>query len=215
MIRLMIDGDSDARLVKECHPDTNPDIDHVEAAQRLEILKKAYSVLSNYSMKSEYDQYHRAPFQEVPFHSMRLQMQQDAALKQKTKDMPISRPFHERLKDKTYAFNYYADKHKRGGMRGNKVDTMNEVGYEEFVNQEQKMRQFKNEHNENIWNKYESALQTLGLCVMMSAAACYVAYDLYLVETSGGNTPEDIEGANRDYRDIVVAVNRLSRRGRI
>ena len=198
--------------MKECHPDTNPDIDHVESAQRLEILKRAYSVLSNYSMKSEYDQYHRAPFQEIPFHSMRLQMQHDATLKERAKDMPSSRSFHERLQDKTYQFNYYADKHKRGGMASNKVETMSEVGYEEFTDQERRMEQFSNEHNENIWNKYESALQSLGFFVMISAAACFVAYDLYLVESSGNSDEEDVGKAKSD---VVEMMNRWTRRGRV
>ena len=43
-------------------------------------------------------------------------MEHDAAEREKEKREPRWRSYHEKMEDKAYAFNYYADKHQRGGM---------------------------------------------------------------------------------------------------
>ena len=109
------------KLVKEYHPDTNPDIPNIESAEKLEKIKKAYSILGNASLKQQYDNYHRSVYRDIPFHSMRRVLEKEAEMEHKNKYKPETRSFHQKLNDKTYQFNYYADKHKKGGLRTNRV----------------------------------------------------------------------------------------------
>jgi len=153
-----------SKLVKEYHPDTNREIDHVESAHKLDKLRKAYSVLSNAASKHEYDKYHRAPFQDIPFHSMREKLHNDQDEKRKTQETQwVS--YHEKLQDKTYRFNYYAEKHQRGGMKTSKLET-NEVEYD-------------NAEVGNVWSNNQQRLNTLAYVLVIGMAIGYVVCDRF------------------------------------
>eukprot|EP01083_Nonionella_stella_P041535 112560_1 len=100
------------RLVKECHPDKNPHIHHVESAAKLAKLKKAHSILTNPTLKSAYDN------QFVP-------LKQDKNINHKSKS---SVSYYQKLQNKTYEFNYYAAKHSKGGIGYDNRTALNHLG---------------------------------------------------------------------------------------
>ena len=73
-------------------------------------------------------------------------MEYDAMERDKAKREPPSRSYHEKMEDKTYAFNYYADKHQRGGLESDQRGGTNrdETGEGERSKHEKMLRNAMN-----------------------------------------------------------------------
>ena len=163
-------------MVKQHHPDTSS-IDHIEAAKKLESLKKAYSVLSSPTLRQEYDLQNKAGYQDVPFYSMKAAMNES---KQKEEE-PSTLSYHERLKDKTYQFNYYATTHKTGKMQENSIryDNPNNIFDQ---------AKYHNASNTNIYADYQSPLNKVGIYLICCVTVGYVIYDLVDLHQSPSST---------------------------
>lgn len=202
------------KLIKEYHPDTNRDIDHKESVEKLDKLRKAYTILSNENLKREYDNFHRAPYRDIPFPSMRdILEKEQQEIREKEKEKKYSQTsFHEKLKDKTWKINYYADKHKVGGMKTNKVET-NKIEYDNpenntFNSFKKNKTSYSQMKYDNIWNINQQNLNNIGYFVMIGAIIIYLIYDTFNLTTN--KTTKQQNSLDETDQAFIQWLNRIN-----
>jgi len=57
----------DSRMIRASHPDINTSIRHEDAVINLERIRKAYHILGNPTLRSQYDLHRRQIHRELPF----------------------------------------------------------------------------------------------------------------------------------------------------